>query len=164
MSDHHMRPNAPNPNIAASVAAPWTREAPPGGPLPPLEHDLGIVEWLQCSHELSAETTGYLCDALLQWTLFGGGWPEPVAPPGRADGDHLEQLTRLHERWLVRALGAPVSRRLELAHVGRALGVAVRCERDPQGLAESQWREMVHLDPRLDPEPTPDVLHDGRGR
>lgn len=154
MSDHHMRPHAPSRNVAASVAS-STGEAPPGAPLPPLEHDLGIVEWLQCSHELSAETTGYLCDALLQWTLFGGGWPEPVVPPGRPDCDHLEQLTAIHERWLVRALDAPVSRRLELAHVGRALGVAIRCERDPQGLAESQWREMVHRDSRLEPEPTP---------
>ena len=161
MSDHHPRPNAPNPNIAAS-AAPLPGDSPPGRRLPPIEHDLGIVEWLQSSHELSAETTGYLCDALLQWTLCGGSWPEPVAPPGRADGDHLEQLTAAHERWLVRALDAPVRRRLELAHVGRALGVAVRCERDPHGLAESQWREMVHLDPRLD---SPfEILPDKRGR
>jgi hypothetical protein len=162
--DHHQRQNAPDPNVRATLPAPSIGESPPGGPLPSLEHDLGIVEWLQCSHELSAETTGYLCDALLQWTLFGGSWPEPVAPPGGSDGNHLEQLTRLHERWLVRALGAPSRRRLELAHVGRVLGVAVRCERDPQGLAESQWREMVHLEPWVDPEPARGVLPDGRLR
>ena len=130
--------------------------------LPPREHDLGIVEWLQCSQQLSSETTGYLCDALLQWSLIGESWPEPVAPCGGADCDHLDELTRLHERWLRRAMAEPVSRRLELARVGRALGVAIRCERDPQGLAESQWREMVHLQPTLAAPPPPYVLPDGR--
>jgi hypothetical protein len=160
--DHHQRQKVADPDPAETMRAPSAREAPPAEPPPSLEHDLAVVEWLQCSGALSAETTGYLCDALLQWTLLGGSWPVPAAPPGLADDDHLQELVRLHERWLRRALGAPPSRRLELAYVGRALGVAIRCEQDPRALAESQWRELVHLDPRLGPQPASGVLPDGR--
>jgi hypothetical protein len=131
-------------------------------PLPTLEQDLGVVAWLQGSTQLSSATTGYLCDALLAWALLGGDWPDPAEPLAGPDCDHLEALGQLIDRWRRRALAEPIGRRLELAHVGRGLATAVACQRDPDALAEGQWREMVHRQPWLAGPPAPCVLADGR--
>jgi hypothetical protein len=120
------------------------------------------VAWLHSSPEFSGHTTGYLCDALLQWALLDGRWPEPAEPAGGTTGDHLQALAQLHDRWLQRALGEPIGRRVELATVGRLLGTALRCQRDPQGLAEARRRERLHLQPALAGPPAPYVLPDGR--
>jgi hypothetical protein len=134
----------------------------PADPLPTLEQDLSVVAWLQGSTQLSRATTGYLCDALLAWALLGGEWPDPVEPVAGPHCDHLEALVQLIDRWRRRALAEPIGRRLDLAHVGRWLATAVACQRDPDALAESQWREMVHRQPWLAGPPAPCVLADGR--
>jgi hypothetical protein len=143
---------------AASAGQQW-----PSDPPPTLEQDLSVLAWLQCSHELSAEATGYVCDALLQWALLGESWPDPAEPVAGADCNHLEVLVQIAERLLRRAVVAqPLSRRFELATVGRELSNAIRCQRDPQALEDSQWRDMVHRMPWLAGPPTPVLLADGR--
>lgn len=159
---HHDHPqHADRPDAVADPVhrsdGPW-----PADPLPTLEQDLSVVAWLQCSIQLSSATTGYLCDALLAWALLGGAWPDPTEPVGGPDCDHLEALVQLIDRWRRRAMAEPIGRRLELAHVGRGLATAVACQRDPDALAESQWREMVHRQPWLAGPPAPCVLADGR--
>jgi len=134
----------------------------PSDPPPTLEQDLAVLAWLQCSPDLSSDTTGYLCDALLQWALLGGDWPDPAEPVAGPHCDHLEALVQIAERWMQRAMTEPIGRRLELAHVGRGLGTAIACERDPQALAGSRWRELVHREPWLAGPPAPYVLPDGR--
>jgi hypothetical protein len=79
-----------------------------------------------------------------------------------AAGDHLDVLAQLHGRWLQRALHEPIGRRLELAAVGRLLGTALRCQSDPQGLADARERERLHLQPALAGPPPPYALADGR--
>jgi hypothetical protein len=154
---HHDHPqHADRPDVHPSDA-PWLAD-----PLPSLEQDLSVVAWLQCSAQLSSATTGYLCDALLAWALLGGEWPDPAEPVPGPDCDHLEALVQLVDRWRRRALAEPIGRRLDLAHVGRGLATAVACQRDPDALAESQWREMVHRQPWLAGPPAPCVLADGR--
>jgi hypothetical protein len=159
---HHDRPqHADRPGTVDGAAhrsdCPW-----PADPLPTLEQDLSVVAWLQCSTQLSSATTGYLCDAMLAWALLGGAWPEPAEPVAGPDCDHLEALVQLVDRWRRRALAEPIGRRLELAHVGRGLATAVACHRDPDALADRQWREMVHRQPWLAGRPAPWVLPDGR--
>ena len=157
--DHRQRAHRPDTiddTVHRSVG-PW-----PADPLPTLEQDLSVVAWLQGSTQLSSATTGYLCDALLAWALLDGEWPEPAEPVAGADCDHLDALVQLIDRWRRRALAEPLGRRLELAHVGRGLATAVACQRDPDALAESQWREMVHRQPWLVGPPAPCVLADGR--
>jgi hypothetical protein len=169
----HHRPEEPVPHDDAHPDAahlPHTDDATvpppddhwPADPPATLEQDLAVLAWLQCSPDLSSDTTGYLCDALLQWALLGHQWPDPAEPVGGPDCDHLEALVQLTERWMRRALAEPIGRRLELAGVGRALGTAIACQRDPQLLADSQWRELVHRQPWLAGSPTPYVLPDGR--
>lgn len=154
---HHDHPqHADRPDMPPSDA-PW-----PGDPLPTLEQDLSVVAWLQCSAQLSSATTGYLCDALLAWALLGGAWPDPAEPVAGPDCDHLEALVQLVDRWRRRAHAEPIGRRLDLALVGRGLATAVACERDPDALAERQWRAMVHRQPWLAGPPAPYVLADGR--
>lgn len=152
-------PHHPQQQAGASHASdgPWLSDSPPT-----VEQDLSVVAWLQCSRELSREASGLLCDALLQWALLGGAWPDPAEPAAGPDCDHLEVLVQLVDRWRRRALTEPIGRRLELAHVGRALATAVACQRDPDALAETQWREMVHRQPWLAGPPAPCVLADGR--
>jgi hypothetical protein len=154
--DRDQHQSAPAPSLLSSD------DAPPPQPLPSLEQDLAVVAWLHGSPQLSGATTGYLCDALLQWALLGGAWPEPTGPAADPAGDHLDVLAQLHDRWLQRALGEPIRRRLELATVGRLLGTALRCQRDPQGLADARRREGLHLQPALGGPPAPYVLADGR--
>ena len=45
--------------------------------------------------------------------------------------------------------------------VGRELSYAIRCQRDPQQLAESIEREMVHRMPWLARPPAPVLFPDG---
>lgn len=152
-------PDHPQQQAGASQRpdGPW-----PSDPPPTLEQDLSVVAWLQCSRQLSPETTGLLCDALLAWALLGGAWPDPAEPVAGPDCDHLEALVQVIDRWRRRALNEPIGRRLELAHVGRALATAVACQRDPDALADRQWREMAHRQPWLAGPPAPCVLPDGR--
>jgi hypothetical protein len=44
--------------------------------LPSLEEELAVLAFLECSHQLAPETTGYVTEALLQWALF-----EPTVSP-----------------------------------------------------------------------------------
>jgi hypothetical protein len=155
--DHNARSEPVGRRTSHGSDGPW-----PADPLPTLEQDLSVVAWLQCSRQLSPEATGLLCDALLQWALLGGDWPDPAEPVAGPDCDHLEALVQLIDRWRRRAAAEPIGRRLELAHVGRGLATAVACQRDPDALADSQWREMVHLQPWLAGPPAPCVLSDGR--
>ena len=62
-SDRH---DLPDPTV------PLASDQWPPDPLPPLEHDRQVLAWLQCSPELGHEVTGYICDALLDWSLHGG--------------------------------------------------------------------------------------------
>jgi hypothetical protein len=135
----------------------------PAAPRPSLDEDLSVLAWLQCSHQLSAGATGYVCDALLQWAMLGGPWPDPVEPVAGPGCDHLEALVQIAERLVRRAVVAqPLSRRFELARVGRELSNAIRCQRDPQALEDSQWRDVVHRMPWLAGPPPPVLLADGR--
>ncbi len=151
---------APDKNVdptAGSFGAQW-----PSDPPTTIEQDLSLLAWLQHSAQLSSDTTGYLCDALLQWALLGGDWPYPNEPVAGPDCNHLEALVQLTERWMRRAMTEPIDRRLELAFLGRALGTAIACQRDPVALADSQWRELVHRQPWLAGPPAPYLLSDGR--
>ncbi len=107
--------------------------------------------------------TGYLCDALLQWAMLGEGWPDPAEPAAGPECDHLEVLVQIAERLVRRAVVAqPLSRRFELAGVGWELSNAIRCQRDPQALEDSQWRDTVHRMPWLAGPRAPVLLADGR--
>lgn len=131
---------------------------------PTLEQDLSVLAWLETRREqLSSDCTDYLCAALLEWSILGELWPDPAEPIAGPDCDHLEVLVQITERLVRHAVVAqPISRRFELARVGRELGTAIRCQRDPQELAESRWRELVHRQPWLAGPPSPVVLPDGR--
>jgi hypothetical protein len=156
--DHLTASSHPPEPTAASAGQPW-----PSDPPPALEQDLAVLAWLQCSHELSAGATGYVCDALLQWAMLGKSWPDPAEPVAGPNCDHLEALVQIAERLVRRAVVAqPLSRRFELARVGRELSNAIRCQRDPQALEDSQWREMVRRMPWLAGPPAPVLLADGR--
>ncbi len=121
-----------------------------------------VVRWGQLQ-QLSSDCTDYLCAALLEWSMLGELWPDPAEPIAGPDCDHLEALVQITERLVRHAVVAqPISRRFELARVGRELGTAIRCQRDPQALAESRWRELVHRQPWLASPPAPVVLPDGR--
>jgi len=143
---------------------PPTAEQWPADPPPTLEQDLAVLAWLQASHQLSGEATGYICGALLEWVLLGEPWPrDPAEPVAGPDCDHLEALVQITERWVGRSVAAvPISRRFEMAMVGRELSYAIRCQTDPQQLAESIDREMVHRMPWLAGPPAPVLFADGR--
>jgi len=155
-------------NLTASIepfdpTVPLAGQQWPSDPPPTFEQDLSVLAWLQCSHKLSAEATGYICDALLQWAMLGEPWPDPAAPAASPDCDHLEVLVQITERLIRRAVVAqPLPRRFQLARVGRELSNALRCQRDPQALADSQWLDMVHRMPWLAGPPAPVLLADGR--
>lgn len=53
----------------------WPSDHPPS-----LEQDLALLAWLQSSQNLSSQSTGYICDALLQWAMLGEQWPDPAEP------------------------------------------------------------------------------------
>ncbi len=143
-----------------NVFLPYDRQ--PADPLPPFEDDLAELAWLQCSDQLSRDCTGYICGALLQWSMGGESWPDPAAPPTGPDRDHLAALERIAARLSGRIQTIPgVAAKFELARVGRELCLAIRCQRDPAGLADSLWREAVNRQPWLAGPPLPVVYDDG---
>jgi hypothetical protein len=140
------------------------RSGAPGSPdpLPTLERDREVLAWLQCSTQLSGEVTGYLCDALLDWALSGGGYPQMALPEAGADCDHLLTLQQILERfprWIAEA--ETVADKLELGHVGRLLARAYRASWDPQGVQDAFDRELLMAMPWLAAPPTPYLLADG---
>ena len=152
-----------SPSDLHDPTAPPTDEQWPDDPPPTLDQDLAVLAWLQASHELSGEATGYICGALLEWVLLGEPWPcDPAEPIAGPDCDHLEALVQITERWVGRSVVAvPISRRFEMAMVGRELSYAIRCQTDPRQLAESIEREMVHRMPWLAAPPAPVPFPDG---
>lgn len=132
--------------------------------LPPtLAQDLSVLVWLQGSSALSAQTTGYICDALLGWALRGQAWPDPAEPIAGPEDDDLAVLTQVTDRLaaLVRDT-RPTAARFDLAELGRDLQTAIRCQQDPQGLADCVERELLHRQPWLTDAPGPVLLADGR--
>ena len=133
------------------------------GETPSLEQDLGLLAWLQSSPTLSSQSTGYICDALLQWAMLGEPWPDPVEPVAGPACDHLDLLGQVTERLSWRIHDAqPVARKFDLARIARELGHAIRCQRDPEALRGSLERELVHRMPWLAGTPAPVRLADGR--
>lgn len=149
---------------------PFDPTAPPPGqqwpddPLPSLEQDRSVLAWLHGSDQLSADATGYLCDALLEWALIGLSWPqEEIEPAAGPDCDHLQVLVHISERLTQRiTLAQPMSAKFDLARVGRLLSHAVACQRDPDALQQSLDRELVQRMPWLAGPPPPVVFADGR--
>jgi hypothetical protein len=130
---------------------------------PSLEQDLALLAWLQSSSNLSAQSTGYICDALLQWAMLGELWPDPVEPLAGPECDHLDLLGQVTERLSWRIHDAqPLARKFDLARIARELGNAIRCQRDPEALRGSLERELVHRLPWLAAAPAPVRLADGR--
>ena len=141
-----------------------TRQTP--APTPPsMEQDLQVLSWLQLGQgQLSPLSCDYVCAALLEWSMLGDGrhgqlWPDPT-PPGQPDGDHLELLVEITNRWIGRIGAGPGSTgpgstgsgsagRWELARIGRELSHAVAAERDPQALVEAESRAMLSRMPHL---------------
>ncbi len=138
------------------------RPEQPTDALPPFEDDLAELAWLQCSDRLSRRCTGYVVGALLEWTAGGGPWPDPAVPAAGADCDHLKALEQISGRLSRRIQAvAGVAAKFELARIGRELNLAIRCQRDPAGLADSLWREAVNRQPWLAGPPPPLVYDDG---
>lgn len=126
--------------------------------LPPIEYDLALLGRLQCSRQLSRGAVGFVLDALSEWAVLDRSCPDPIEPEGR----HLEALEQVAARWAFRTGSTPtVSRMLGMAMIGRHLNQAVRCERDPEGMAESQWNELVARMPWVAEPPLPLVYPDG---
>ena len=142
---------------------------PASGPLsrteewPSLDQDLEWLAWLQSSPNLSAQSSGYICDALLQWAMLGEQWPDPVEPPAGPECDHLDFLCQVTQRlsWRIHDI-QPVSRKFQLAGIARELANAIACQRDPELLRGSLDRELVHRMPWLATAPAPVRLADGR--
>lgn len=145
-------------------AQPGTLSSPDQLSAPALQADLEVLAWLETARQqLSEQCRDYLCSALLEWSMLGEKWPDPTAPAVGWDGDHLAALVQITEQLTEHALAArPRSRRYELAAVVRQLTLAIACQRDPQALAESQWRETVHRQPWRAQPPAPVQLPDGR--
>jgi hypothetical protein len=150
------RPDSGAPLVPAS--GPVSRT----GAWPSLDQDLEWLAWLQSSPNLSAQSTGYICDALLQWVMLGERWPDPVVPPAGPGCDHLDLLCQLTQRlsWRIHDVQL-VSRKFQLAGVARELANAIACQRDPELLRGSLERELVHRMPRLVTAPAPVRLADG---
>ena len=130
---------------------------------PSLGQDLALLAWLQSSSNLSAQSTGYICDALLQWVMLGEPWPDPIEPLAGPECDHLDLLGQVTERLSWRIHDAqPLARKFDLARIARELANAIRCQRDAEALSGSLEREMVHRMPWLAAAPAPVRLNDGR--
>ena len=130
----------------------WPSYAPPT-----LGQDLSVLAWLENSrNQLSADCTNYLCGALLEWSLLGQLWPDPLEPAAGPDCDHIQALDQLTYRLVRRIADAStIEARLDLARIGRELSNAIRAQRDPQGLVESRQRELLTRMPRPTGAPTP---------
>jgi hypothetical protein len=140
-------------------------DVPPGevGGVPSLAQDRSVLAWLHQSPQLSQATTGYLCDALVEWALLGLPWPQEAEPAAGATGEHLIILRDIIERLLTRIdATAPLSATLDLGRIGWLLQQALWCELDPEGLRQSQGRELLHRMPRLAAPPAAVVFPDGR--
>ena len=146
-------------------AAPRIGDSQPSraGETPSLVQDLGLLAWLQSSPNLCSQSTGYICDALLQWAMLGELWPDPVEPPAGPECDNLDLLGQVTERLSWRIHDAqPLARKFDLARIARELSNAIRCQRDPEALRGSLERELVHRMPWLAEAPTLVRLDDGR--
>ena len=133
------------------------------GDPPSLEQDLELLAWLQSSPSLSSQSTGYICDALLEWAILGERWPDPAEPSAGPACDHLDLVEQVAERLSWRVHDAqPLGRKFDLARIARELGNAIRCQRDPEALRGSLERERVHRMPWLASAPKPVRLSDGR--
>ena len=117
----------------------------PSGPMPTVEQDRQVLAWLQCSAELGSEVTGYLCDALLDWSLHGGrGYPDMALPAAGPDCDHLQALREIIERVPQRITEArTVREKLALGRAGRLLRRAAWAALEPQAVRESAERELL---------------------
>lgn len=148
--------------MSQNLSRPSTTE-PAAEPHPPsLEDDLAVLAVLECSRQLSSDTTGYVTEVLLQWALFEPTVSsDPMPPP---DGlCHLEVLEQIAARWFDRAQTAEgVAGKLAMGRIGRQLALAVQCERDPQALSEALWREDVQRMPWLAEPLAPLHYPDGR--
>ena len=129
--------------------------------MPSVEQDRQVLAWLQCSEELGSDVTGYMCDALLDWSLHGGRPYPDVAPPAAGpDDDQLQALTEIIERIPRRITEAEtVGEKLALGRAGRLLRRAALAAVDPQAVRESIDREvlmtMTKLADRLAPSMPP---------
>lgn len=134
----------------------------PSDPPPTLGQDLSMLAWLENSRtQLSTACSNYLCGALLEWSLLGELWPDPLEPTPGPDCDHLVALVQLTDRLVRRIADAlTVEARFDLALIGRELSNAIRAQRDPQGLVESRQRELLTRMPRLTG-PPPSVGYTG---
>jgi len=134
------------------------RSRPPEHPARPDRRARGPA-----SPQLSSDVTGYLVDALLDWALTGRGYPQMALPDSGPDGDHLQELQRILERFPRRIAEAKgVAAKLELGRAGRLLACAVWASWDPQGVQDSIDRELVMAMPWLAEPPAPYELPDGR--
>jgi hypothetical protein len=126
--------------------------------------DLAVVAWLETAqHQLSEACTDFILVALLDWSAAGQRWPEPTAPTAGPDCDHLDALLTATRRLRQHALHAPPrSGRYQLAALVRGLELAVACQRDPDAVAEEQWRATVRRQPWRADAPAPICLPDGR--
>lgn len=138
-------------------------QSPPDPP-PTLEHDRQVLAWLQCSAELSGDVTGYICDALLDWSLNGGRpYPDEVLPDAGPNCDHLRALKEIVERIGQRIIdAATVAEKMELGRAGRLLSRAVWAASDSEAVRDAIGRELVMQMPALASRPAPFVLPDGR--
>ncbi|MDP9432996.1 MAG: hypothetical protein M3P91_09885 [Actinomycetota bacterium] len=145
--------------------------ARPSIPTPPdqtltaaLERDLAVVAWLETTQQqLSEACTDHILTALLDWSIAGQRWPEPMAPAAGQGCDHLDVLVQATHRLRQHALqGHSPARRYELAALVRGLALAIACQQDPTAVAEEQWRASVHRQPWRADAPAPIYLPDGR--
>ncbi len=153
------RPSMPEDPTLSSADQRWLSDPPPT-----LVQDLSVLAWLENSRtQLSTACSNYLCGALLEWSLLGDLWPDPLEPPAGPDCDHLQALVQLTNRLVQRIPDAStVEARLNLGRIGRELSNAVRAQRDPQGLIESRQRELATRVPRLTGPPPPVGYNGGR--
>ena len=148
-----MSEDPPRSSAAQRRAAPAAEPAPELAvtPHPPsLEEELAVLAFLECSQQLSPETTGYVTEALLQWALFEATVSPDPTPPRDGGLSHLEVLEQIAARWSDRSQSTlSVAGKLALGRIGRQLTLAVQCQRDPRGLSEALWRDDVQRMPWL---------------
>lgn len=140
--------------------------SPPGtqcDPLPTLQQEQQALAWLHLSPQLGREVTGYLCDALLDWTLHGGQpYPDLTPLPHELSDDHLLALTQIVDRFPRRITDAPsVADKLSLGRAGKLLRRAVQAASDPQAVRDAADRELLAADPALTSQLLPPTLGAG---
>ena len=163
------RPSSDRPFVSdlhdlLDTTAPPARDQWPSDPLPALEHDRQVLAWLQCSPELGHQVTGYICDALLDWSQHGGRpYPDMALPDAGPQCDQLQALREITERIPQRVLeAATVAEKLELGRAGRLLSRASWAAFDPQAFRVAVDRELLMTMPWLAGPLAPYVLLDGR--